>query len=64
MYRGLAIDYESADRITCANLMEHRDILKGQLDRYDEGHWLHPDDVVSCRERVDAMNVLIKYFGS
>jgi len=34
------------------------------LDLYGQGNWLHPEDVVLCRERVDAMNILIRYFGS
>ena len=60
----ITLDFEAADRITCANLIEHRDILKGQLERYGQGDWLHPDDIDLCRERVDAMNILIRYFGS
>ena len=61
---GITIDWETADRITCDNLINHRDMLTKDLDLYGEGKWLHPEDVVLCRERVDAMNILIRYFGS
>lgn len=59
---AITIDYETADRITYANLVDHRDMLKEQLENWMEGGYMHSDDVVSNKERMDALNVLIKYF--
>ena len=59
---GIVIDYETADRITYANLVDHRNMLKEQIDNWMNGAWMHTDDVVSNKERLDALNVLIKYF--
>jgi hypothetical protein len=60
----LAIDYEVADRITCANLIEHRSMIREHLESWMNGGYMHAEDVVSNKERMDAFNVLIKYFGS
>jgi len=62
---GITIDWETADRITCANLIEHRSMIKEHLEGWmNNGQYMHADDVVSNKERMDAFNVLIKYFGS
>lgn len=62
---GIKIDWETADRITCANLIDHKSMIEEQLENYGTGsNWMHPDDVVSHKERLEALKVLIKYFGS
>jgi hypothetical protein len=59
---GLTIDWETADRITAANLTEYRDTLQGQLDNYKEGGWLHPEDVVHNQKMVEAIDYVLKDF--
>ena len=62
---GITIDWETADRITCENLIEHRNMIKEHLEGWmNNGQYMHSDDVVLSKERMDALNVLIKYFGS
>ena len=61
---GITIGWETADRITCANLIEHRSMIREHLESWMDGGYMHADDVVSNKERMDALNVLIKYFGS
>lgn len=63
MSKGLEIDYETADRITVLCLKDQRFYLQSELDAYEEGKWLHPEDVVRNQELIKAMNVLIPYFG-
>ena len=61
---GIRIDWETADRITCANLIDHKKMIEDQLEKYGAGGWMHPEDVASHKERLEALSVLIKYFGS
>jgi hypothetical protein len=69
---GLVIPYEVADGITRATLIESRNSLQSEMDKWkanpqDElnpnGYWMHPEDVIDNMKYVRAMNVLIGYFG-
>lgn len=61
--QGLTIDWETADRITAASLKDYRDSLKQQLDNYNEGGWLHPEDVVHNQKMIEAIDFVVKDFG-
>jgi hypothetical protein len=63
MGNGLEIDFDTADRITFINLMNHRDYLMEELKDHLEGKYLHPEDVVRNAEIITALNLLIPYFG-
>lgn len=63
MSKGLEIDYETADRITLLCLKDQRGYLQIELDAYDEGKWLHPEDVVKNGQLIKALDVLIDYYG-
>jgi len=63
MIKGLELDYETADRITLLNLMDHRKNLKKELEEYKEGKWMHPEDVIINGEIITALEVLIPYYG-
>lgn len=61
---GLEIDFEIADKITLINLTDYRKCLQGELDEYYKSDsYLHPDDVVGNKIRIEALNLLIKDFG-
>ena len=61
---GLQIDYEIADKIALATLIDYRKCLQGELDEYYKSDsYLHPDDVVGNKIRIEALNLLIKDFG-
>lgn len=72
MSSGLTISFEVADGITLGNLMECRERLQEELDRWKEnprsednptGYWLHPEDVGNNLKMIVHLNAVIKYFG-
>jgi hypothetical protein len=64
MSRGkLEIDFETADRIVLLALKEQRKYLKKELAQFKKGEYLHPDDVVNNTRLVQAMDMVIKYYG-
>jgi len=63
MSKGLEIDYETADRITLLCLKDQRTYLQIELDGYDEGKWLHPEDVARNHILIKALDTLIDYYG-
>jgi len=61
---GLEIDFETADRITVLNLKEYRDRLQKELDDYQSGQYLHPEDVAGNLKRIGALNLIIADFST
>lgn len=60
----LEVDYELADKITIGVLSEYRDSLKRGLDEhFENGSWLHPDDVVHGIKMIKSINFVLKDFG-
>ena len=59
----LEIDFETADRITLITLKEQRKYLKKELAAFKKGEYLHPEDVVNNTRLVQAMDLVIKYYG-
>lgn len=60
----LAIDVETADRITVLNLIDYRKRLQEELDAYNNGEYLHEDDVAGNYRRIVYLNLIIQDFGS
>lgn len=61
--RQIVLDGEVADGITLLTLKEHRSYLQKELRNFKKGEYLHPEDVVNNTRLVEAMNIIIKYFG-
>ena len=59
----LTLDWETADRITVATLKNYLETLQMQLDRYQEGGWLHPEDVTHSHEMIGAVKFVLRDFG-
>jgi hypothetical protein len=59
----LEIDFETADRIVLLALKEQRKYLKKELAQFKKGEYLHPEDVVNNTRMVQAMDLIIKYYG-
>jgi hypothetical protein len=59
----LEIDSETADRIALVTLKEQRGYLKKELKRFKKGEYLHPEDVVNNTRLVQALDLVIKYYG-
>lgn len=58
------LDYEVVDAIVLKDLKRHRKMLKKQLkDHLENGAWLHPNDVASTPKLIEAMKVVIDYYG-
>lgn len=63
MSDALTIDAETADRITVLNLKDYRKRLQEELDAYNNGEYLHEDDVAGNYRRIVYLNLIIKDFG-
>jgi len=63
MEKKLEIDYETAERITLITLKDHRKYLKKELKAHKKGAWLHPEDMVYNTKLVEAIDVIIHYYG-
>ena len=63
MSNGLTIDYDTADRITLLVLKDQLKYLRKELEDYKEGKWLHPEDVVNNAKIIEALELLIPYYG-
>jgi hypothetical protein len=63
MSKKIELDGEAADRITVLNLKECRNYLKKELRQYKKGEYLHPEDVAENIKMIEALNLVIKYFG-
>ena len=63
MAMKIELDREAADCITLLNLKDHRGYLKKELKQYKKGEYLHPDDVAGNIKLIEAMTLIIKYFG-
>ena len=59
----LEIDFETADRITVITLKEQRRYLKKELAQFKKGEYLHPEDVVNNTRMIQALDLVIKYYG-
>ena len=68
----IALDGDTADRITVLTLKEQRSYLKKELSQWKknprsdanpDGNWLHPDDVSGNEIMVHHLDAVIKYFG-
>jgi tRNA G37 N-methylase Trm5 len=57
------IDVQTADGITLAILKDQRSYLKKELKNYKKGGYLHPFDVAKNKELIEALNLIIRYFG-
>jgi hypothetical protein len=62
---NIAIDCETADRITVLTLQNHKDYILAELEDIDEKNLIHPEDVIKNQQLVKAIDFLIdEYFGS
>ena len=69
----ITLDGEAADRITVLNLKEFRSYLKKELrdwkknprsDTNPDGYWLHPEDVGNNMRVIEALNLVLKQYGT
>lgn len=65
MAHGLEIDWDTADRITLAVLVDQLKLLREEIRAKDEdGSYMHPEDYTKAKEElIPALKVLIPYYG-
>lgn len=57
------IDIETVDRITLLALKDQKEYLKKELKRHRRGEWMHPEDVVYNTQLLEALKIVIDYYG-
>jgi tRNA G37 N-methylase Trm5 len=57
------IDIETVDRITLLALKDQKEYLKKELKRHRKGEWMHPEDVVYNTQLLEALKIVIDYYG-
>jgi len=63
MRNGITLDFDTADKITLLVLKDQLKYLRKELEDYKEGKWLHPEDVVNNAKIIEALELLIPYYG-
>ena len=59
----VTLSRSTLDEIIISQLVEHREMLCGELAREEEGGWMHPDDVINHKKLVKSMSRIIEYYG-
>ncbi len=59
----LEIDIETAERITLVSLKDHQKYIKKELKDFKKGGYMHPEDVVYNTRLLEALDVVVKYYG-
>jgi hypothetical protein len=59
----LEIDADTADRIVVISLKDQQKYLKKELADFKKGKYLHSEDVAGNIRLIEAMDLLIKYYG-
>ena len=63
MSKGLEIDYDTADRIALLTMQDQLKYLRKELKDFEDGKWLHPEDVTNNIKLIAALELLIPYYG-
>jgi hypothetical protein len=56
------IDSVAADGIALAVIKDYRSYLMKELEEYENGEYLHPEDVIKNKELVAAFDLILRYF--
>ena len=59
----LEIDIETAERIALVSLKDHQKYLRKELKDHKKGAYLHPEDVVYNTRLLEALDLIVKYYG-
>ena len=58
----LAVDRDIVYKMAVLALEDYRCYLKDELKDHNNGGWLHPDDVVGNKRRIDIIDEILKDF--
>lgn len=59
----LEIDIETAERLALITLKDHQKYIKKELKDFKKGGYLHPEDVVYNTRLLEALYIVIEYYG-
>ena len=61
---GVSIDWDTANRITVANLNSYKQDLETQVSEHlNEGAYMHPVDLAHNMQMITAINFVVRDFG-
>jgi len=60
--KQVAIDGDTADRITVLTLKDYAKYLRKELKQFKKGEYLHPEDVAGNIRRIEAIEFILKDF--
>ena len=60
--KQIAIDGDTADRITVLTLKDYAKYLRKELKQFKKGEYLHPEDVAGNIQRIEAIELILKDF--
>lgn len=60
--KQIAIDGDTADRITVLTLKDYAKYLRKELKQFKKGEYLHPEDVAGNIKRIEAIELILKDF--
>ena len=60
--KQLAIDGDTADRITVLTLKDYAKYLRKEIKQFKKGEYLHPEDVAGNIKRIEAIEFILKDF--
>lgn len=63
MSNDIKLPSEDVDHIILKGLIQHRSLLQEELNQYENGEWLHEDDVRDNKKLIRSMTRLIRYYG-
>lgn len=60
---GILLDYETADAITRASLIDYRETIIEMLQKHEDEDFMHPEDFAHNTKMVKALEFVIGDFG-
>ena len=60
--KQVAIDGDTADRITVLTLKDYAKYLRKEIKQFKKGEYLHPEDVAGNIKRIEAIEFILKDF--
>jgi hypothetical protein len=61
--KKIELDGEIADKITILNLQDYLNYLQKELDDFDNGNYMHDDDIAHSVKIIPALKMVIREFG-
>ena len=60
--KGIMIDLHTADKITHFCLKDHYEYLTKEMENYNNGGWMHPEDVGFNQNLITYISYLLEHY--